>query len=220
MRQWRDLGPRPLHALLALGVSGCAFWVTPVRPWGSFLAANCEFSELDVVGDAAPDAVAGADPVVIARGRRVLVVQAGDAFPDEAFLEGLRGCLEVGAMSGVPTTPPRSAHGLRHVAQRGGFDAVLCTWAILESRSSSGPAATTDWEPVLMRYSAQDRVARELRVRLRIVVLDAASGRWRSLTPAPVQVEPSRAIGEQFDGLRAATRRAALDAILRHVVEA
>ena len=70
-----------------------------------------------------------------------------------------------------------------------------------------------------MRYDGQDREARDLRVRLRIVVLDAASGRWRSLTLAPVQAEPSRATGEQFDALRSATRQAALDAILRDVVK-
>jgi hypothetical protein len=211
--------------LLALLTCGCAVrsLSDTARPWGDGNATyRGELNDLDVVGHGPGEAGPGG-AVQLRGGQRVLVVQSGAVFPDEAMSTGLGEFLQVGTMSGVPSRDSGNPHGLRQAAARGGYDAVLCYWGVLESRERATAGMAVAWVPVYGWFVDSSRL--EMRIRLRIVVLDVASGRWRCLLPAPIDdaraaslVTSNRKDAEQVLVLKEAAYRAAVDAVRREVL--
>lgn len=172
-----------LLAVLAL-CCGCATRSisNPVRPYGGGNSTyRGELSDFDVVG---VGAVAGASSdVALKKGMRVLVLQSGAEFPDERMLAALAAHFEVGAASGVPT-PALGEHGVRQAAARGGFDAVVAYWGILETTESANAGAAASWVPIAGWFVPD--VDQRMRIRLRVVVLDVRSGCWRTILPEPM----------------------------------
>lgn len=184
-----------LHAslvLLFLAALGCACQATrsisnPVRPWGNGNGTyQGELSDFDVVGLETGNATPRYVPVVLRPHARVLLVQSGALFPGERLVSALADHFEVGIASGIPT-PGMGARGMRDSAARGGFDAVVAYWGVLESseRDTAGKAAS--WVPIAGWFVPDS--SQHMRIRLRIVVLDVATGQWMSLLPTPIDDE-------------------------------
>jgi hypothetical protein len=160
-----------------------------------------ELSDFDVVGRAA---LGGAGGELALRPRaRVLVVQSGALFPDEVMMAALGEHFETGAASGVPVSDGYGDQGMLAAAARGGFDAVVAYWGMLESQQESDASA---WVPVAGLFF--DSTTQAMRLRLRVV--DPKTGQWRSLltTPLDDQRRTSLAGSESSD-------RAQVDAVKR-----
>jgi len=144
-----------------------------------------ELSEFQVVGTDAGDVSQNRD-FTLRPGQRILVVQSGAVFPDERFLGLLGEHFEVGAVSGMPSSA-LGAEGMRHAAARGGFEVIVAYWGILESSETPTGGTAASWVPIAGWFIPDSR--HRVRIRLRAVVVDTYSGRWRQLLPTPIEDE-------------------------------
>ena len=210
--------PAPFVALLAL-LAGCTVRsISDTQPWSySNPTFAGEITDLDVVGVAPMEVLAG-EPALRA-GQRVLVVQSGAMFPDELMLAALREHCTVGTASGMPTRAFETGHGLRNAAQRGGYDAVLAYWGVLETSSTGTAGKAASWVPIA-GFFVTDEIQR-MRIRLRLVLVDAKTGAWRSFLPTPGMrerdssfVTRSRVDAELIEALKTASYREAVAHLL------
>jgi hypothetical protein len=163
----------------------------PERPWGNGNTAYAgELSDFDVVGSGAADQPKS-DDLVLRPHMRVLLVQSGAAFPDERMITGLSKQFDVGAASGAPT-PTLREQGMRYAAARGGFDAVIAYWGVLETTEHMNAGATVSWVPIAGAFVPDWN--QRMRIRLRVVILDVHSGRWRTLLTPPIDDERASSI--------------------------
>ncbi|MBL8752553.1 MAG: hypothetical protein JNK15_04565 [Planctomycetes bacterium] len=170
------LGALLLSACATRSISDAGF---PHTPGNRNALYRGELSDFDVVGRfaAASDAAAG---VALPPRAHVLVVQSGALFPDEVMLAELGRHFEVAAASGVPLAEGYGERGMLAAAARGGFDAVVAYWGMLESQQDSDASA---WVPVAGLFFSS--TTQKMRLRLRVVVGDARTGQWRSLLTVP-----------------------------------
>lgn len=213
---------RVLVGALAALISSCAVRSisNPVRPWaGTNTTYAGELSDFEVVGTAAMEPMVGSGDVVLEPHHRVLVVQSGAAFPSERLLSGLAAHFEVGAASGIPT-PALGALGMRQAALRGGFDAIVAYWGILETSERVTEGVAASWVPIAGWFVPD--ASQRMRIRLRIVVVDVHTGRWRTILPQPIDDERASSMAtrgssdrDQVELLMDAAIPAAIDAITR-----
>ncbi|HEV8111797.1 MAG TPA: hypothetical protein VGR31_03400 [Planctomycetota bacterium] len=215
-------------AFLLLLLSACATRSisNPVRPWGNGNSTyDGELSDLDVIGTDLPgDASDGTGEVRLRAGEHVLVVQSGALFPDEQVLTALKAHFDVGVASGIPSRSTSNAHGMRQAAARGGFSAVIAYWGILESRARPTAGQAAAWLPIAGVFVPDER--QEMRIRLRIVVVDTRTGRWRSLLPEPMSddrassmVTRTSADREQVEVLKEAAYRTGVELVASQLLQ-
>lgn len=137
-----------------------------------------ELSDFDVVGRAAATTAVG--ECTLAERAKVLVVQSGALFPDDVMMAALGKHFEVGAASGVPLAEGYGERGMLAAAARGGFDAVVAYWGMLESQQTTDASA---WVPVAGLFFRS--TTQKMRLRMRVVVADTRTGAWRSLLTVP-----------------------------------
>lgn len=220
----RRLSSAILGLGLAVLLSGCAVRSisNPVRGYGYGNATYAgELSDFDVVGAAGALDSGTSGQVTLAEGARVLVVQSGAVFPDERALKALAAHYQVGSASGIPT-PGLHGMGMRDAAARGGFDAVLAYWGTLETSERATAGAAASWVPIA-GWFVPDREQR-MRIRLRVVVLDVGTGRWRGFEPPPMDdarassiVTRDGADERQVDVLMEAALPAAVEAVVKEL---
>lgn len=121
-------------------------------------------------------------PVQLPQGARVLLVQSGSMLPDAGLEAAMRERYSVTSASGIPAGWAEAGDGLRGVALRGGFDAVVACWGALES--SSGEVSATAWIPVVGLFLPAEDL--HMRLRLRFVCMDVRTGRWTAHCSTPV----------------------------------
>lgn len=189
--------------------------ISDVQPWnGSNPTYAGELSDFDVIGLGASDGT-GHEPR-LHEGQRLLVVQSGALFPDETMLGLLREHFDVGIASGRPGGAFQSGNGVRAAAERGGYDAVLAYWGVLEATTEATIGKAAHWIPIGGLF-VNDEIQR-MRIRLRLVLLDPRSGRWRSFLPTPAECERSSSLFSrarvdlaQIDELKATGYRVAVE---------
>jgi len=141
------------------------------------------------------------------RTSKILLIQSGADFPDAPMQEALSRHFDVMAFSGKPasdriprsrwqTPPPATQTGvaaapqlsysksLRLVAARGGYDKIICYWGILESARINHVTKLISWVPIV-GYTLPDE-REDMRIRLKAVIIDVATGRWTAVLPKPV----------------------------------
>jgi hypothetical protein len=168
-----------------------------------------ELSELDVLGvdtssiteEQIAAALKSSKPVELAPGARVMVVQSGADMPDEDMLEPLRARYRVGIFSGVPETRPAGtfaapgtpldakprdsySKGLRLAAAKGGYTHILCYWGVLEATQRNLATKGVSWVPIAGSFVPDE--TQEMRIRLRLAVVDVRTGSWTMIAPTPV----------------------------------
>ena len=156
-----------------------------------------ELSEFDVLGVDAAGTVTDAEilgaldtktPVRLARNSRVLLIQSGADFPDNAMQEALSARHTVGPFSGRPhaskDVQASYSKSLRLAAARGGYDKILCYWGVLESQRVGKVTKGVSWVPIV-GYFVPDET-QSMRIRLKGVLIDTATGNWVMLQPDPV----------------------------------
>ncbi|MDY0742981.1 hypothetical protein SNE35_00615 [Paucibacter sp. R3-3] len=204
----RSLGTLLLGLMLVLG--GCATrsisnaGCDSSRSYGCEANAPAELSEFDVLGiarDARPNdadiAAALARPRVLRldHASRLLLIQSGSAFPDAPMRDALAARYTVGSFSGMRPWQAKGstadvvdavsyARSMRLAAAQGGFDKVLVYWGVLESARKNNVASNVSWVPVIGWVLPDER--EHMRIRLRLALIDVASGQWEMLEPPPV----------------------------------
>jgi hypothetical protein len=156
-----------------------------------------ELSELNMVGidtavrpTEAQIQAAYAQPhkVELKRGSAVMLIQSGALFPDDAMQREVSKYFKVGPFSGVPEKHDEKASyagSFRLAAANGGYDYILCYWGTLESAQHNLATKTVSWVPIA-GYIVPDE-KQEMRIRLKMAVIDARTGHWTMVAHEPVE---------------------------------
>ena len=150
-----------------------------------------ELSEFDILGAALKTdateaniakALDSATAPKLKRGDKVVLIQSGALVPDNAMLDEVGKYFEVAPFSG---TPPSEKNGfsdsLRLRVAQGGYRYVVCYWGTLESAQKDHEGKIISWVPIVGQIVPDQR--EEMRIRLKAILLDVASGNWRMLMP-------------------------------------
>lgn len=150
-----------------------------------------ELSELDILGVAPggeatnaniAQTLAAATPPKLKRGDRVLLIQSGAMVPDEPMLTEANHFFDIAPFSGVPPSERQGlAQSLRLRAAQGGYHYIICYWGVLESAREGGQTGVVGWVPVVSGFMPDQK--QQMRIRLKAIVVDVATGAWRMLTP-------------------------------------
>jgi hypothetical protein len=159
-----------------------------------------ELSELEVLGVRADAEVTEADiqkaltsreRIHLKNGDRLVLVQSGARFPDEVMMAEMKRYYSVVPLSGVPTDDEYRDHRssakrpldkvLRLAAARAGAKTLIVCWGVLESERESYATKALSWVPIV--GAAIPDESQNLRLRLKLIVIDVASGRWELLIP-------------------------------------
>ena len=156
-----------------------------------------ELSEFDVLGVDPTGNITEADiasalknrnSVRLNKASKVLLIQSGADFPDSPMLDGLNARYSVGPFSGKPREKNEASNSysksLRLAAAQGGYDKILVYWGVLESQSTDQATKSVSWIPIA-GYFVPDE-AQSMRIRLKAVLIDTASGKWVMVQPDPV----------------------------------
>ncbi|MCX6955432.1 MAG: aminopeptidase, partial [Verrucomicrobia bacterium] len=65
-----------------------------------------------------------------------------------------------------------------------GYDKIVCYWGVLESEHQDKVTKAVSWVP-LAGYLVPDQ-RDSMRIRLKAVVMDVASGQWTFVSPPPI----------------------------------
>ncbi|HKQ40109.1 MAG TPA: aminopeptidase [Verrucomicrobiae bacterium] len=153
-----------------------------------------ELNEFDVLGIARDQTVSEeqiasalntAKPVRVAKGSSVLLIQSGARFPDDRMIQELSKYYNVTPFPGVPESKEGASYAktLRLAAARGGNQAIICYWGILETAQQDLATKQLSWVP-LVGWTLPDE-KQHMRIRLKMAVIDVRSGDWAMLYPQP-----------------------------------
>lgn len=152
-----------------------------------------ELSELDILG-IAPEQDATAANIAhalesaatpkVKRGDRIILIQSGATVPDNAMMQEAMIHFSVAPFSGIPPAPEvRLAESLRLRAAQGGYRHIFCYWGVLESAQLDREGKVVSWVPIVGYYVPDQK--QQMRIRLRGLLLDVATGHWKMFTPEP-----------------------------------
>jgi hypothetical protein len=150
-----------------------------------------ELTELDILG-AAPrteatdaniaKALESATSPKLKRGDKLILIQSGAPVPDNAMLEEATRYFEVAPFSGIPPTEKAGlAESLRLRAAQGGYRFIVCYWGVLESAREDKEGKAVSWVPIVGSFVPDQK--QQMRIRLKALLLDVATGGWKMLTP-------------------------------------
>lgn len=178
---------RRLALLLVALLGACATRSisNPAMPWYDGNSAyQGELSDFDVTGTGPAISDAPAGVVRLQPRQRVLLVQSGAMFPDQALVSAFAEHFAVDCASGMPPRAETSPRGFADAARRGGYRAVIACWGTLESSRAANAGAPATWIPVVGMFVPGEDL--QMRIRLRFVVVDTETGRWLGFSPTPV----------------------------------
>ena len=154
-----------------------------------------ELSEFDIVGEASRTNISNADiqsalnsggGVRLQRGEPVLVIQSGAMAPDVDFLREFERYFPNAPFSGQPAQEKEGYSArLRLAAAQGGYKHLVCYWGALESAQEDHATKSLSWVPIAGSFVPDE--SQNLRIRLKAIVLDVATGRWKMVMPLPIE---------------------------------
>jgi hypothetical protein len=155
-----------------------------------------ELNEFDVLGiqrdqpitdQQIASALDSAQRVRLRKGSTVLLVQSGAMIPDEPLLAELTKSFSVTPFSGVPakTTGGSYDKALRLAAAKGGCEAIVCYWGVLETAQAMATGRVVSWVPIVGGIFPDK--SQHMRIQLKIVLVDVRSGNWSLFMPAPYE---------------------------------
>jgi len=178
------------------------------QPTDGAYAYRGELSEFDVLGVSDDElttendirrALDNSKRFRLPAGSSILLIQSGAVIPDGFMVTELSKHFSVVPFSGVPACPGRMAKGadpdpfmaqsygksLRLAAARGGNQAIVCYWGMLESESDYLPTKTVSWVPVVNWILPDEK--QHMRIRLKIALIDVRTGNWTVFSPKPFE---------------------------------
>ncbi|HVJ51314.1 MAG TPA: hypothetical protein VM689_02565 [Aliidongia sp.] len=122
-------------------------------------------------------------------GKPIMAIQSGAMAPDGPMMEALFQSFPVASFSGLP--PPRDhaafSRELRLTAARGGIRQILCYWGVLETARTNEATKLVSWIPLV--GSVVPDQSQKMRIRLKAILMDVATGHWRMLATEPAEDE-------------------------------
>jgi hypothetical protein len=181
-------------------------------------AVQAPLTETDVLGfDGAQsvseeEIVKAAGPrgkIQVKRGAPVMLIHAGAAAPEEIMLREAANYFSVTPFSGLAQhrndagESANLSRALRLTAAKGGSDFLIVYWTVLEG--GSGKPGAPNWRPVAGDVPLD---AEQVRMRLRMLIVDVKSGHWATANPETFEDKAAR--GGWFRKPTSAQRTAAL----------
>lgn len=162
-----------------------------------------EIAEADLLGIPAGGSVTDAairatlmgasrSTVRLRKGEHILLIQSGSIQPDGALSQAFEHNVTVSPYSGLPQAGEHKTHPaerpdprvLRMAAARAGASKIVCVWGILESAHDSTGFDSITWLPVVGEFIPGKRTV--TRLTLKAMVMDTATGSWRSYSTEPI----------------------------------
>jgi hypothetical protein len=193
-------------ALLASLLAGCATRSIsnsgyPSESWYGHKASTNplykgELSEFDVLG-IDPQATVTTEEIAkafeqkqglkLSKGSSIMLIQSGALIPDEPMVKALEKYYSVAVFSGVPTSQGAVNYSmpLRLAAAKGGFEKIVVYWGLLETAQKGLGSKTVSWVPFVGGVIPDQ--TQEMRVRLKVAVVDVKTGQWDMFSPEPFQ---------------------------------
>jgi hypothetical protein len=138
-----------------------------------------ELPELEVLAGVAAEGARSdaSQPLTVPAGATMLLVQYGVVEPDPALVAAIAARWRVLPVGG---TPGASVAHLRRIAGAGGAQVVLVCWGTVETQQAANAGAAASWIPIAGMFI--DDTDQTMRVRLKAVLADVATGTWAPLT--------------------------------------
>ena len=125
--------------------------------------------------------------LTLPKGSSIMLVQSGAIMPDDQMVRALESHHRIVAFSGIPTEPSNGniAPALRLAAARGGCEKIMVYWGILETAQKDMSTKTVSWVPIVGGMIPDE--SQEMRIRLKVAIIDVKSGQWKTISPKPIQ---------------------------------
>ena len=125
--------------------------------------------------------------LTLTKGSPIMLVQSGAIMPDDQMVRALESHHRIVAFSGIPTAPNNGnvALALRLAAARGGCEKIMVYWGILETAQKDMSTKTVSWVPIVGGMIPDE--SQEMRIRLKVAIIDVKSGQWVTLSPKPIE---------------------------------
>lgn len=151
------------------------------------------FSEADI-----QKAMVQKQPIVMHKGAVIMLVQSGALMADPDMVAAMEKYYTVSSFSGVPidggerfqaTQTPTVPYSqlFRMAAARGGYEAIVVYWGVLESAKEGLGGKAISWVPIIGGIVPDQ--TQHMRIRLMVAVIDVRTGQWESMSPEPIDDE-------------------------------
>lgn len=126
-------------------------------------------------------------PFSLPKGSSVMLIQSGAIMPDDSMIQALEAHYRVVAFSGIPAGQSDASHAaaLRLAAAKGNCPKILVYWGILETAQKDMSTKAVSWVPIVGGMIPDE--SQEMRIRLRMALIDVATGQWEVFSPKPIQ---------------------------------
>lgn len=123
----------------------------------------------------------------LSKGASVMLIQSGALIPDESMVKALEKYYNVSVFSGVPASDGSTNYSmpLRLAAAKGGFEKIVVYWGLLETAQKGLGSKVVSWVP-FVGGNIRDE-SQEMRVRLKVALVDVKTGQWDMFSPEPFQ---------------------------------
>ena len=115
----------------------------------------------------------------------ILIIQSGAMIPDQQMTESMEKYFSVSPFTGVPEPDKKAnasyAKALRYAAAKAGIGKILVYWGVLESGTQNLATRTVSWVPIV-GWAVPDK-AQEIRIRLKVALVDVKTGQWEMFVP-------------------------------------
>lgn len=170
--------------------------------WGTRASANPfykgELSEFDVLGidpqakvttDDIAKALEAKQAIRLPKGSSIMLIQSGAVIPDDHMVKALEKYYNVSVFSGVPAAKGEKENAyampLRLAAAKGGFERIVVYWGLLETAQKGLGTKAVSWVPFV--GGAIPDESQEMRIRLKMAVVDVKTGQWDMFSPEPFE---------------------------------
>ncbi len=193
-----------LIALFTLALSGCATRSIPdsgyrgESGYRSQTSTNPfykgELSEFQILGispetkitqEEIDRAFESKQRLTLPKGSSIMLIQSGAMIPDEPMVKALEKYYNVSVFSGVPLSRDANdyAMSLRLAAAKGSCERIVAYWGLIETAQKGLATKTISWVPLV--GGAIPDEGQEMRIRLKVAVVDVRSGVWDMFSPEP-----------------------------------
>ncbi len=125
--------------------------------------------------------------ITVPKGSSVMLVQSGAMIPDEDMVRAMEKYYNLSVFSGVPASqgPGNYSMLLRLAAAKGGYEKIVAYWGLLETAQKGLGTKAVSWVPFVGGVVPDE--GQEMRIRLKVAVVDVRTGQWDMYSPEPFQ---------------------------------
>jgi len=125
--------------------------------------------------------------LTLSKGSSIMLIQSGAMIPDEPMVKTLEKYYNVSVFSGIPASQAGQdyAMSLRLAAAKGGCERIVVYWGLLETARKGYATKAVSWTPLVGGAIPDEN--QQMRIRLKVAVVDVKDGRWEMFSPEPFE---------------------------------